>query len=227
MSLEVAMYEYDPAWKDQFRAESRELRKVFGRNAQDIQHVGSTAVKGMPSRQEIDILISVKDREAADRCAEQLGALGYVRAETEIPHCSHFERTEREPHASLYIFGRDGEKEAGQMLDIRDYLAVQPDVMKVFSDLKWQLAAGYGNSGESYAAAKKEFWAGIAPEAEKLSKAQGKMSHSLSIGMLFGAAIGMGFGQSVGNMSMGLVIGMAVGLCIGAIFGQGKEQKND
>lgn len=225
MSLEVAMYDYDPAWKEQFRAEKKKLKKIFGRNAKEIQHVGSTAVKDLPSRQEIDIQVQVKNLAEADCCTESLRETGYEPAETEISHCRHYVKSAPEPRVSLYLFGPDGQAEAEKMLNIRDYLAVQPDVKKVYSDLKWQLAADYGESDESYLAAKQVFWSGILPNAMQLSQAQGKMSMSMSIGMLFGLAVGLGLGQAWGNASAGMIVGMLGGLCAGALYAQRKATK--
>ena len=70
------MADYDPAWKEAFAAEAERIRPAVG--AGSIEHIGSTAVPGLPAKPIIDLVAGVESPAA---CVEPLLALGYERAE--------------------------------------------------------------------------------------------------------------------------------------------------
>ena len=55
----VEVVDYDPIWQKTFEAEKQLLLDAIGQNAVIIEHMGSTAVKGLPSKPVIDILVAV------------------------------------------------------------------------------------------------------------------------------------------------------------------------
>jgi GrpB-like predicted nucleotidyltransferase (UPF0157 family) len=76
---EVAVVPYDPIWPRLFEEEKRHLLKclppgLVGR----IEHFGSTAVPGLPSKPIVDILVEVTDQdETRQRIAPVLEGQGY------------------------------------------------------------------------------------------------------------------------------------------------------
>lgn len=48
---------YDPAWPEEFRRAAAELRRALGPHALRIDHIGSTAVPGLPAKDVIDIQV--------------------------------------------------------------------------------------------------------------------------------------------------------------------------
>jgi GrpB-like predicted nucleotidyltransferase (UPF0157 family) len=70
---------YDNRWPARFLTEKERVAKSFGAELVDIDHVGSTAVPGLATKPEIDLLVEVAEhRNEATRDAS-MRALGYVR----------------------------------------------------------------------------------------------------------------------------------------------------
>ncbi len=90
---------YDPEWPRQFDASRSTFvgswgdRRVLGRLARRIDHIGSTAVPGLAAKDVIDVQVSVAALEPEGALVAPLGAAGFV------PHT--IDRDHRPP-------GRDG-----------------------------------------------------------------------------------------------------------------------
>ena len=72
----IVVADYDPAWKEAFAAERERMPAAVGPGS--VEHIGSTAVPGLPAKPIIDLVVGVEDPAA---CVEPLLALGYERAE--------------------------------------------------------------------------------------------------------------------------------------------------
>src|SRR4051812_25724149 len=81
----VDLSPYDPAWPARAAALADGLRTVFGSAALRVEHIGSTAIPGMPAKDVLDFQVSVADLDAAERDfdaplrAEGFERLPYVR----------------------------------------------------------------------------------------------------------------------------------------------------
>ncbi|EOM78516.1 dephospho-CoA kinase [Rhodococcus rhodnii] len=69
----------DPAWPDQARRVIARLALACGDAAVRIDHIGSTAVPGVPAKDVIDVQITVRDLAAADALAIPLAEIGFPR----------------------------------------------------------------------------------------------------------------------------------------------------
>jgi GrpB-like predicted nucleotidyltransferase (UPF0157 family) len=56
--------EYDPKWPIDFEFEAQRLGRALGMLAAGIEHIGSTAVPGLPAKPIINIQIIVRDETA-------------------------------------------------------------------------------------------------------------------------------------------------------------------
>ena len=72
----IVVADYDPAWTQAFAAERERLRPAVGKAP--IEHIGSTAVPGLPAKPIIDMVAGVEDPAA---CIQPLLEHGYERAE--------------------------------------------------------------------------------------------------------------------------------------------------
>ena len=54
----INVVEYDPSWNVLFETEKSALANIIGNNAVKIEHIGSTAVKGLNAKPVIDILVN-------------------------------------------------------------------------------------------------------------------------------------------------------------------------
>lgn len=74
----VEVVEYDPSWPDAAQGIIDRLRSALGTRAVRIEHVGSTAVPGLPAKPVIDLDLTVADPEAEHAWLPQLQAAGFV-----------------------------------------------------------------------------------------------------------------------------------------------------
>lgn len=74
---EIHLEEYSLTWVSQYEEEKRELLKVLGDYAFQIEHFGSTSIPGMVAKPIVDILIGVKSLSKDDERLLNLVQLGY------------------------------------------------------------------------------------------------------------------------------------------------------
>jgi GrpB-like predicted nucleotidyltransferase (UPF0157 family) len=130
--------EYDPKWPRDFEFEARRLCHVLGMLAARIEHIGSTAVPGLPAKPTIDIQIIVRDETAAQQCRPILLEHGYTEAVAPI---HFFHRPAEWPHSHHVHIREDGSFEARRLRVFRDWLRTHPDDRNAYGALKLKLAA--------------------------------------------------------------------------------------
>ena len=75
----VELVDPDPTWQRQADRLIARLALACGDTARRIDHIGSTAVAGMPARDVLDLQITVADLAAADALCEALAEAGFPR----------------------------------------------------------------------------------------------------------------------------------------------------
>jgi GrpB-like predicted nucleotidyltransferase (UPF0157 family) len=151
---EIKIVEYDPRWPDRFELLAVDLRRSLGDLGLSVDHIGSTAVPGLPAKDVIDIQITVAslDREEA-AIASRLTGRGYRRAEgISRDHAPPGGETSPEEWRKMYFREPEGEspvhvhvREAGRAnqrypLLFRDYLRSEPSAGLAYAEVKRQLA---------------------------------------------------------------------------------------
>ena len=74
---QVLLKPYTVFWKWIYQFEKTKLKIVLDGLVDDIQHVGSTAIRSMAAKPIIDIYLSITDSEAAILCVHRIENLGY------------------------------------------------------------------------------------------------------------------------------------------------------
>ena len=77
-SAPIEVVEYDPGWPEQARGVIDRLAGILGPRALRIDHVGSTAVEGLPAKPIIDIDVTVADPANEPAWLPQLEHAGFV-----------------------------------------------------------------------------------------------------------------------------------------------------
>ena len=72
----IIIADYDPAWPQQYERTARLIRDVLGSTLMRIEHIGSTAVRGLAAKPIIDILAVVPNSADESSYVPQLGAVG-------------------------------------------------------------------------------------------------------------------------------------------------------
>lgn len=167
----VAVVSYDPRWPVLFEAESARLGPALGEIAVRIEHIGSTAVRGLAAKPVIDIQISVPALEPAKPYSGPLEDLGYGNwRDVHEPHHRFCRDEPRRHHIHLVVAG--GAIEADRPL-FRDFLAVNPDVRRTYAELKTAAARAFGHDRDRYTSAKDEFIASALRAARGWAKENG------------------------------------------------------
>lgn len=150
----VEIVEYDPSWPDAFRDVAGRLRMTLGDEASRIDHIGSTSVPGLASKDVIDTQVSVERDADLDGVARVLEAAGWttrphiINLDHQVPGWPEDEHARRkrffkEPTGSrdvnlhVRVMGRANQR---YPLLFRDYLREHPDSAQAYATLKRDLA---------------------------------------------------------------------------------------
>jgi GrpB-like predicted nucleotidyltransferase (UPF0157 family) len=158
MTRKVEVVPYHPEWPDQFSAEARDLKAVFGSELLSIHHFGSTSIPGISAKPIIDILLIVRDIDAVDSLAPRLEALGYHGVgEYGIPGRRFFFKGSediRSHHLHVY---ENGNPHILRHLVFRDYMRSHPISARDYARLKEKLAIEFPEDMDGYIAGKNAF----------------------------------------------------------------------
>lgn len=150
----IIVVSYDPGWRDEFALLGGSLRKALGDVALRIDHIGSTAIPGMPAKPVIDIQISVAGLEPAEPYRKPLEALGFAWRHANPDLTKRYFR-ERPGDRRTHIHVRRAGTLAEQLsLLFRDYLRVNNEDARRYSALKVRLAEQYRGDRQGYVNAK-------------------------------------------------------------------------
>ncbi len=161
----VELVEPDPAWPRQFEAIRQWLGDALGSRASRIDHIGSTAVPGIPAKPVIDVQLSVRDLDAEDEYRPRIESLGWPMLAGEPDH-RFFRPPDGAPRtAHLHVCQAGSAWERAHLL-FRDYLRAHPDRAQDYAALKRRLAATMGHDRPLYSKSKDPFIAETLVEAE-------------------------------------------------------------
>jgi GrpB-like predicted nucleotidyltransferase (UPF0157 family) len=160
----ITLEPYDPRWADQFSNERRTIRGCVDFSVPlVIEHVGSTAVPGLPSKPIIDILIGASSRDWPS-IVEALKGIGYVHWEDNPEPDREFLVKGMPPFGIRRTHHVHICEVGGRLWDkllFRDYLRQHAEDRIAYADLKRRLAADYPGNREAYTNGKGGFVADI------------------------------------------------------------------
>lgn len=135
----VEVREYDPGWPRLYEREAARLRGVLGERVLALDHVGSTAVPGLPAKPVIDIDLTLAD--SADEAAylPLLEAAGYRLVVREPDWHEHRMFKGPDTNINLHVW-TPGSPEAARHLIFRDWLRSTPEDRRRYGELKLALS---------------------------------------------------------------------------------------
>jgi dephospho-CoA kinase len=180
---DVRLVESDPDWPARYARLAARIRHVLGPEEFRVDHVGSTAVPGLPARDVIDVLVGVRSMTEADTLADRLADAGFPRCPGpagDDPHgAGGGDRGEGRLHGSadpgrlahlhVRVTGSPGWRFA---LLVRDHLRADPGRRAEYQRLKRTLAAAGADPG-AYAAGKESWFDQERERAEAWAAATG------------------------------------------------------
>lgn len=151
--IRVVLAEHSPAWAQLFRNEEQRIRAILGRVAVVVEHVGSTAVPGLPAKPVVDVCLGVPDPRDEPRYITQLTRIGYRLRIREPEWFEHRLLVLPEPAVNLHVFAV-GCPEITRMIRFRDRLRSHPADRLRYAAAKAALARHRWPSMQDYADAK-------------------------------------------------------------------------
>ncbi len=139
MPLTSKISNYDERWPLLFVVEATRLKPIFGDRVEGIHHVGSTAVEGLAAKPEIDILVTVTNRDLLGSWQDRLSELGYKRG-GDIVEDHHFFKRDVDGLRThkLHVCEKE-HPQVSRMLRIRDHLRANAEDCAAYAALKLRL----------------------------------------------------------------------------------------
>lgn len=157
----VEVVPYDPEWPRVFEQVRAYAWPAIADLALAIEHVGSTAVPGLPAKPVVDACIVVASRDLVPACVERLAEIGYAhRGDLGVPDREAFRAPDGLPRHHLYLSPR-GSLSLRNHLGVRDHLRAHPGAAREYGELKLALARRHPTDMEGYLGGKTEFLLGI------------------------------------------------------------------
>ena len=154
----IEVVAYDPSWPRRYAEERDRIAAALGEAVVAIEHVGGTAVPGLPAKPVIDIMVGVPDIERAGQAVAGLINLGYQYVpefESELPERRYFRRgTPETHHVHMVTVSSDFWEEH---LLFRDYLRSNPKAAEEYGKLKRGLASRFRFDRDAYRSGKLPF----------------------------------------------------------------------
>ena len=149
----VLIVDYDDDWPRLFRREADRIAALLGDRALRIEHVGSTAVPGLPAKPIIDIDLVVTDSADERAYLPALEAAGYRLVIREPDWYEHRCLKGPDTNINLHVFSV-GCPEVERMLTFRDWLRTHDADRDLYARTKHELAARPWTFIQNYADAK-------------------------------------------------------------------------
>ncbi|PAY06060.1 hypothetical protein CK489_24340 [Bradyrhizobium sp. UFLA03-84] len=157
----IVVSDYDPNWPTLFAQECGRIKQTLGAFALAIEHIGSTAVPGLPSKPIIDLLVGIPNLEQARRqCITPLEALGYIYVPeyaSWLPRELFFRKGPPGPWTHHVHMMEPSHPRWETLVVFRDYLRAHPEAARAYADIKCELAASSNDNIGAYRNGKTAF----------------------------------------------------------------------
>ncbi len=156
---------YDAEWPGTFARIYAHVWPAVQHAAMALEHVGSTAVPGLPAKPVVDACVIVATPRDIPHVVKALTNIGYVhRGDLGVPEREAFRHVPSLPKHHLYASHRHSLSVRNQ-LSLRNYLRSHPEAVEEYGKLKQALARQFPEDIECYIAGKTNFILGILRKA--------------------------------------------------------------
>ena len=190
---EVKLEQYDLKWEEDFQAEAGKLYNLFGDVAQDIQHIGSTSVRGLSAKPIIDIAVGVKSLTDFAKVRQKfVDAPEYSIKEDGDPMEILVRKHNPENQDEITHYNHKMEIEGDRNKDsilFRDTLRSNPKMRLEYESLKRDLAKQYPNDRAAYTQSKDYFIRSMLREAKGKKAPHSHADEYRTIGLFIGIII--------------------------------------
>jgi GrpB-like predicted nucleotidyltransferase (UPF0157 family) len=157
MAREIIILPYNENWTEHYNQIKNQLINIFGDLVIDIQHIGSTSIRGMSAKPIIDVMIIVNDIQEVDNLSYKMIDVGYkARGENGIPgrrYFQYFHEDDVNHTQHIHIYEKNNAAVIDQLM-FRDYLRIDKDAFEQYQQAKIDLAELFRHSPSEYTNAK-------------------------------------------------------------------------
>ena len=153
----IVLTPHNPQWAICAREEIRLLSDLLSSYDPIINHVGSTAIKGIQAKPIIDILVELSTNIVWSQIKDIMEANGYIcmsESDSRISFNKGYTPAGYADKVFHIHFHRIGDYDE---ILFRDYLIAHPEVAEEYENLKLSLLPKYKNDRDGYTEAKTEF----------------------------------------------------------------------
>jgi len=154
---EVKLVTYDEKWSNEFQNTKQEIKSILGENVIDIQHIGSTSIKGICAKPILDVAVAVKSLLGLNK--NGMINAGYdACGESGVSGRNLFVKR-KDGHISthhIHCYEKDNEK-LSALIQFRDFLNNHFEYAQQYCDLKKRLAKEFPKDRDAYTAGKEQF----------------------------------------------------------------------
>lgn len=143
----VAVVDPDPAWPQQYDELAARIRSALGWRVLSLEHVGSTAVAGLPAKPVIDIDLIVADPADEASYVPPLEGEGFELRVREPWWFEHRVLRHLTPGCHLHVFGYDSPEPVKHRI-FRDWLRGNPEDVARYAQAKRAAAERTNARGE-------------------------------------------------------------------------------
>lgn len=158
MAREMIVVTFNDMWSEMYENEKNILLDILGTMIIDIQHFGSTSVKGLSAKPIIDVMIVVNDINQVDEYNHVMEVHGYsVRGESGIEGRRYFVKLSRDnpdEHTHHIHIYQKGNPHISDELMFRDYLRIDNEAFKEYERVKMETSLKFRYSPREYVDAK-------------------------------------------------------------------------
>lgn len=172
----VVLEPHQEDWDTEGANICRKIRAILGDDVVDVQHVGSTSIRGICAKPIIDVAVAVRSFDDIMKHNEELSANGIVYRKQDIPG-QHLYRCGDLDHdiVTHFIHVVISDSEAWHnYINFRDYLNSHPEDAGSYECLKEELCSKYPEDRDSYVTGKKELVTELLAKAKKWREGKGQ-----------------------------------------------------
>ncbi|GAA0672626.1 GrpB family protein [Natronoarchaeum mannanilyticum] len=154
----VELVEHRKGWHRLADEERSHLNDALSDSVDEIEHVGSTAIEGLPAKPVLDLLAITDELAPKSECATKLEPEGYeLRENDPVPDRLFFARGPAEERTHYLSIAERGSECHREQIAFRDHLRANPDAAAEYARLKRKLAKAHPDDRASYTERKSAF----------------------------------------------------------------------
>lgn len=154
----VMLYPHSEEWSMLFEKEKINVYNCIKEYVIDIQHVGSTSIRGMCAKPIIDIVVAIKDLKDGFKLIDDIESIGY-HFKGSLGKSNRFffwKGNENNNTHNLHIV-QYGDKNWDNLIFFRDFMNNHCDYRDKYCSLKLDLANKYKDDRDAYTKSKTKF----------------------------------------------------------------------